>query len=362
MKSFPSSPTPSGFLSNASGHNSLDLAARDNTAATGKAREPIPRRSDARLPPVSPAPAAIAAGASKSAPGAASKGAPGASMGGPGAGKGAPGLPSSGSAGAQLDARDALRANGAGNRPEPRQALKRLRSFVAAWPRANLAGTLLAGALLGGVVLAVGAPRDTTVQPKGLFGITPNARPAKKAVPAARTVPAVRTVPAAPAVRAVPATTAAPAVQPQSLPVSLEQAVYLIRSTLLTLNDANRSGNYTVMRDLAAPDFQARNTAADLAQSFSDLRARNFDLYGAALLGPQLAAPTLDQDGMLHLAGYLPMQPLQINFDLTFQVVAGQWRLFAISVATPEPALTQPPAQAQPPGAPANPAPAARRS
>jgi hypothetical protein len=34
----------------------------------------------------------------------------------------------------------------------------------------------------------------------------------------------------------------------------------------LTLNDANRSGNYTVLRDLAAPDFQGRNTAADLSQ------------------------------------------------------------------------------------------------
>jgi hypothetical protein len=60
--------------------------------------------------------------------------------------------------------------------------------------------------------------------------------------------------------------------QQASLPVSTEQALFLIRSTLLTLNDANRSGNYTVLRDLAAPDFQARNTAADLSQSFSDLR------------------------------------------------------------------------------------------
>ncbi|WP_370157515.1 hypothetical protein [Bradyrhizobium ottawaense] len=57
-----------------------------------------------------------------------------------------------------------------------------------------------------------------------------------------------------------------------SLPVTLEQALYLIRSTLLTLNDANRTGNYTVLRDLAAPDFQARNTAADLALNFLDLR------------------------------------------------------------------------------------------
>ena len=51
---------------------------------------------------------------------------------------------------------------------------------------------------------------------------------------------------------------AQPAQAMAALPVSLEQALYLIRSTLLRLNDANRSGNYTVLRDLAAPDFQAR--------------------------------------------------------------------------------------------------------
>lgn len=122
-----------------------------------------------------------------------------------------------------------------------------------------------------------------------------------------------------------------------ALPVSLEQALYLIRSTLLTLNDANRSGNYTVLRDLAAPDFQAQNSAADLGQSFADLRQRNFDLYGAALLAPQFTeAPVLDQNGLLRLAGYFPTRPQQISFDLVFQVVSGQWRLLAISVATPE--------------------------
>ena len=127
-----------------------------------------------------------------------------------------------------------------------------------------------------------------------------------------------------------------PQQQPQ-LPVSLEQALYLIRSTLLTLNDANRTGNYTVLRDLAAPDFQARNTAADLAQSFSDLRRRNFDLYGAALLAPQLTAlPALDQRGFLRLAGYFPTRPQQINFDLLFANVANQWRLFGIAINTPD--------------------------
>jgi len=63
--------------------------------------------------------------------------------------------------------------------------------------------------------------------------------------------------------------------------ISTEQAVYLVRSALLTLNDANRSGNYTVLRDLASPDFQAKNTAADLTQSFADLRRRNFVASGS---------------------------------------------------------------------------------
>ncbi|WP_038972323.1 hypothetical protein, partial [Bradyrhizobium genomosp. III] len=127
------------------------------------------------------------------------------------------------------------------------------------------------------------------------------------------------------------------------------QALYLIRSTLLTLNDANRTGNYTVLRDLAAPDFQARNTAADLALNFLDLRRRNFDLYGAALLAPQFSdAPALDQRGMLRLAGYIPTRPQQIQFDLTFQTVAGQWRLIAIAISTPEAASPQPQAQVTP--------------
>jgi hypothetical protein len=130
-----------------------------------------------------------------------------------------------------------------------------------------------------------------------------------------------------------------PAVQQ---PVSIEQALYLIRSTLLTLNDANRSGNYTVLRDLAAPNFQARNTAADLGQIFSDLRRRNFDLYGAALLAPQLTAtPSLDTEKRLHLTGFFATRPQQINFDLSFEVFEGQWRLFGLSIATPD---TPPPA------------------
>jgi len=39
---------------------------------------------------------------------------------------------------------------------------------------------------------------------------------------------------------------------------------------------------------------------------------------------------------MLRLTGAFPTRPLQINFDLLFQNVGGQWRLSGISVATPQ--------------------------
>jgi hypothetical protein len=188
-------------------------------------------------------------------------------------------------------------------------------------------------------LLAAAVGSDTIAQPAA-----PGPAPAPKAAGAQKSAPAAKPAPAA-------------APQP-SLPVGIEQSLYLIRSTLLTLNDANHSGNYTVMRDLAAPDFQARNTAADLSQIFSDLRRRNFDLYGAALLAPQLtAAPALDADKRLHLTGFFPTRPQQISFDLSFEVVSGQWRLFGIAIATPDasalpaaaaPSTTAAPKQAAP--------------
>ena len=51
----------------------------------------------------------------------------------------------------------------------------------------------------------------------------------------------------------------------------------MIRSTLLALDHANKTGNYTVLRDLGAPGFQA-NTEARLAEIFAAQRKDNIDL------------------------------------------------------------------------------------
>jgi hypothetical protein len=56
----------------------------------------------------------------------------------------------------------------------------------------------------------------------------------------------------------------------------------LIRSTLLALDQANKTGNYTVLRDIGAPGFQS-NTAARLGEIFAKLRNDNLDLSGVAV-------------------------------------------------------------------------------
>ena len=70
----------------------------------------------------------------------------------------------------------------------------------------------------------------------------------------------------------------------QNDPVSSELVLYLVRSIMLTLNDANRTGNYTVLRDIAAPSFQATNSAADLSMAFAELRRRKLDLFGTEVI------------------------------------------------------------------------------
>ena len=121
-----------------------------------------------------------------------------------------------------------------------------------------------------------------------------------------------------------------------------EKIVVLIRTAVLTLNDAVQTGNFTVLRDIAAPGFREANTAARLSQVFSNLAGLDLDLSDIATMAPQLAeTPVIDpKTNMLKVKGWFPAQPMQINFGLLFQPIAGKWRLFGLSVnpTMPKPA------------------------
>jgi hypothetical protein len=137
--------------------------------------------------------------------------------------------------------------------------------------------------------------------------------------------------------------------EPKPAQIDRNGVLILIRSSLLALDQANKTGNYTVLRDIGAPGFQA-NTAARLAEIFAKQRNDNLDLSGVAAIDPQLTLlPQIEPNGLLHMTGLFPSVPSQVNFDLMFAPVNGQWRLFGISVNVGQAAPVAPEPPAQPP-------------
>jgi hypothetical protein len=107
----------------------------------------------------------------------------------------------------------------------------------------------------------------------------------------------------------------------------------LTRSTLIGLHRSNVSGNYSTMRDLAAPRLKDRFTAADLSLAFTGLRRHGINLEAAAILQPVFAPPPyIDRYGALRIAGWLGTAPQNVTFDLAFEAVNGSWALLDISV------------------------------
>jgi hypothetical protein len=144
---------------------------------------------------------------------------------------------------------------------------------------------------------------------------------------------------------------------PKPAQIDKNGALILIRSSLLALDQANKTGNYTVLRDLGAPGFQAGNNAARLAEIFANLRRDNLDLSGVAVLEPQLTQlPVVDANGMMRLIGFFPSVPTQIKFELLFAPADNQWKLYGVAVSTGQATPTPPPAAENKP-APAGPAP-----
>jgi hypothetical protein len=121
----------------------------------------------------------------------------------------------------------------------------------------------------------------------------------------------------------------------------------LIRTTLIALQQANQTGNYSVLYGISSPSFQKVNSPQKLAQIFANIRSKGFDLSGVAVLEPQLSMlPVVYPNGMMRMAGFFPSVPMQVYFDLQFIGVDGQWRLEGISVNIGQPNAVAPSAEA----------------
>ena len=107
----------------------------------------------------------------------------------------------------------------------------------------------------------------------------------------------------------------------------------LIWSTVAAVDHANRSGNYSVLRDISAQGFQINNTPAQLGQIFTGLRNLQVDLSNALLVPPTYTvAPQLVQEDVFRVQGVFQMRPISIGFDLCYQWEQGRWKLVGIDL------------------------------
>lgn len=119
----------------------------------------------------------------------------------------------------------------------------------------------------------------------------------------------------------------------QLAPVDITTATKLVWQTVTALDQANITGNYSVLRDLASPGFQANNSPATLAGTFQALRTQRVDLGNCLIVAPSFQfPPTIVQGGLLRLRGSFPLRPTGVAFDMLFTNSGGQWRLFGLAV------------------------------
>jgi hypothetical protein len=137
-----------------------------------------------------------------------------------------------------------------------------------------------------------------------------------------------------PASSAVAPPSGQPAVRP-SLP-NTDNILILIRTSLLTLNDAIQTGNFTVLRDRVAPSVRDQNPAHQLYQVFARLIEQKVDLRGTAILAPEITdVPAIDENGRLNLKGvFRASDGTGLSFHLLFESVRGHWLLYGASVNT----------------------------
>lgn len=118
----------------------------------------------------------------------------------------------------------------------------------------------------------------------------------------------------------------------QGMPSPFVQEV-LVKSILLTLNDAVTSDNFTVMHAKISKPFRDQFPPEKLRAVFKDLIEKRavFDAIVAKPPVPDGEA-RIDDNQVLRLMGRFETSPKQVKYQLGFIASDGQWKLSAITI------------------------------
>lgn len=118
----------------------------------------------------------------------------------------------------------------------------------------------------------------------------------------------------------------------QGMPSPFVQEV-LVKSILLTLNDAVAADNFTVMHAKISKPFRDQFPPDKLRTVFKDLIEKRavFDAVVAKPLVPDGDAK-IDENGVLRLKGRFETTPKQVKYQLGFIASDGLWKLSGITI------------------------------
>lgn len=131
---------------------------------------------------------------------------------------------------------------------------------------------------------------------------------------------------------AVPAHVAHAATVESKVPSPHLQEI-LIKTALLTLNDANITGNYDVLHARLAKPFREQFTPERLKKAFKPFADQKTD-WGLIAAKPPVptADAVIDKRGALLLRGYFDTTPSRMTYELDFVPSEGEWKPIKLNV------------------------------
>lgn len=107
----------------------------------------------------------------------------------------------------------------------------------------------------------------------------------------------------------------------------------LVKTSLLSLNDANVTGNYAVLHAKLSKPFRDQFPPEKLKATFREFQTKNADFDIIAAMPPAYSPrPAVDEDGKLVVKGSFPTEPARLRFELEFIPSDGEWKLIRIYV------------------------------
>jgi hypothetical protein len=107
----------------------------------------------------------------------------------------------------------------------------------------------------------------------------------------------------------------------------------LVKSSLMTLNNANLTGDYRVFHARLSEPFRKQYTPDRLKTTFKEFNDKNVDIDIVTAMTPTYEQPPyVDADGKLILRGFFPTEPSRVSFEMDFVSGAGEWKLIRINV------------------------------